>query len=113
MREEFPNDIPEGKITHLHLYSDNAGQHFQSIGIIECFTSFTRGRGGATTCMYVYSFGAPGHEKGFFDGLGDALEVYETKDKPSVGAHLRDVNRQAAASARPAESDDGDYSPAN
>ena len=38
---------------------------------------------------------------------------YETKYKPSVGAHTREVNRQAAVAARPEESDDGDYSPAN
>ena len=39
--------------------------------------------------------------------------VYETKDNPYVGAHLREVNRQYAAAARPAESYDGDYSPEN
>ena len=38
---------------------------------------------------------------------------YVTKEKPSVGAHLREVNRQAAASFRPAEADDGYYSPTN
>ena len=39
--------------------------------------------------------------------------VYETKDNPYVGAHIREVNRQAEAAARPAEVDGGDYSPAN
>ena len=38
---------------------------------------------------------------------------YETKDKPAVGAHLREVNFQVIAAARPAEVGDGDYSPAN
>ena len=38
---------------------------------------------------------------------------YVTKDKPLVVAHLRKVNSQAATSVRPAEVDDGDYSPAN
>ena len=38
---------------------------------------------------------------------------YETKDKPSVGANLLEVNRQAAAEAIPEEADDGDYSPSN
>ena len=31
-------------------------------------------RGGATNCMYVYSFGAPGHGKVFFVGLRGALK---------------------------------------
>ena len=73
-KEEFPNDIPEGVITHLHLHSDNATQHFKSVGAIEFFTSLIRNRGGATKCRYVYSFGAPGHGKGMFDGLGGALK---------------------------------------
>ena len=30
-----------------------------------------------------------------------------------VGAHLHEVNHQAAASVRPAEEEDGDYSSAN
>ena len=38
---------------------------------------------------------------------------YVTKETPSVAAHLQEVNRQAAASARPAEADDGDYTPTN
>ena len=52
MKEEFPNDIPEGVITHLHLHSDNATQHFKSVGAIEFFTSLIRNHGGATKCMY-------------------------------------------------------------
>ena len=38
---------------------------------------------------------------------------YETKDNPYVGAHIRELNCQAEAAARPAEVDCGDYSPAN
>ena len=38
MKEEFANNIPEGKITHLHIHSDNSGQHFKSSGAIEYFT---------------------------------------------------------------------------
>ena len=38
---------------------------------------------------------------------------YETKDNPYLGAHLREVNHQAVASARSSEVDDGDYSLAN
>ena len=41
---------------------------------MEYFTSLVHGRGGAMECMYVYSFGAPGHGKGFFDSLGGALK---------------------------------------
>ena len=37
----------------------------------------------------------------------------KTKDKPSIGTHLREVNRQVTVSARPGEAYDGDYSPAN
>ena len=74
MNNEFPNDIPGGKITHLHRHLDNAGQHFKSTGAIEFFTSLIRDRGGATKCSYVYSFGAPGHGKGKFDGLGGAMK---------------------------------------
>ena len=72
-KDEFTNDITEGNFTHLHLHSDNAGQHFSSSGAIEYFTSLINDCGGATDCMYVYSFGAPGHGKGLFDGLGDAF----------------------------------------
>ena len=37
---------------------------------------------------------------------------YETKEGPSVGSHLQEVARQER-SARPADADDGSYSPAN
>ena len=74
MKDEFSNDIPEGKVTHLHLHSYNSGQHFKSSGEIEYFTSLINSRGGATEFMYVYLFGAPGNGKGFFDGLGGALK---------------------------------------
>ena len=29
MNRNFPQDIPEDKITHLHLHSDNAGSHLK------------------------------------------------------------------------------------
>ena len=35
--------------------------------------------------------------------------IYESKDKPYVGANLREVNRMATVAARPEEADDGDY----
>ena len=34
IKDEFDNDIPEGKVTHQHIHSDNAGQHFKSYGAI-------------------------------------------------------------------------------
>ena len=74
MNNEFPNDIPGGKIKHLYWRSDNAGQHFKSTGAIEFFTLLIRDRGGATKCSYFYSFWAPGHGKGKFDGLGGAMK---------------------------------------
>ena len=67
MKEEFSNDIPEGKITHLHLQSDNAVQYFKSSGAIEYFNLLILDRGGAADCIYVYFFGAPGHGKGCFE----------------------------------------------
>ena len=90
-KEEFANDIPEGKITHLHLHSDNAGQHFKSSGAIGYFNSLILDRGGAADCMHVYSFGAPGHGKGFFDGLGGALKnkIHSLiQGKKSVGDNI-------------------------
>ena len=74
MKDNFKNDIPMGHITHLHQHSDNAGQHFKSTGSIQYFTSLIYNRGDATQCSYVYSFGAPGHGKGFFDGLGGVFK---------------------------------------
>lgn len=74
MRENFPNDIPAGNITHLHLHSDNAATHFKSTGAMESFTSFTTSRGGTLKCKYIWSFGAPGHGKGFFDGMGGVFK---------------------------------------
>ena len=74
MREEFPNDIPEGKITYIYLHSNNTIRHFKSVGAIEYFTSLIRDCHGASVCMFIYSFGAPGHGKGVFDSLSGALK---------------------------------------
>ena len=73
-KDQFSNGIPEERVTHLHLNSDNAGQHFNISGAIEYFTSLINDRGGETDCMYIYSLGAPGHGKGFFDSLGGVLK---------------------------------------
>jgi hypothetical protein len=74
MSESFPNDLINGRIKRLHQHSDNASQHFKSTGSIEFFTSLIAQRGGPGECMYVYSFGTPGHGKGVFDGVGGAIK---------------------------------------
>ena len=74
MSSNFPNDLPAGKITHIHLHSDNATQHFKSTGAINYFTSLIHDRGGPNNCSYVWSFGASGHGKGTFDGIGGVLK---------------------------------------
>ena len=35
MNDEFADEIPERNVTHLHIHSDNAGQHFKSYGAFE------------------------------------------------------------------------------
>ena len=72
MKDELSNYIPEVKVTHIHIQSDNVGRHFKGSVAIEYFKSLVNDCCGATYCMYVYSFGDPGHGKGFFDGLGGA-----------------------------------------
>eukprot|EP00957_Ditylum_brightwellii_P094992 7233940-Ditylum_brightwellii.AAC.1 len=47
-KEEFPQDIPKGKIIHLHQHSDNTGQHFKSTGALEFYISLVRDQGGPT-----------------------------------------------------------------
>ena len=69
MNENFPEDIPLGKIARLHKHSDNA-THFKSTGAINYFTTLINDRGGPTKTAFVYSFGAPGHGKGPYDGIG-------------------------------------------
>jgi hypothetical protein len=78
MTKYFPNDIPGGRITHLHAHSDNARQHFKSTGALEFFTTLMLSLSCAATgikCSYVYSFGAPGHGKGVFDGYGGVMKL--------------------------------------
>ena len=74
MSDKFPNDLINGHIKWLHQHSDNASQHFKSTSALEYFTSLIKERGGPTECVYVYSFGAPGHGKGVFDGVGGAIK---------------------------------------
>ena len=72
--KNFPRDLIDGRVKRLHQHSDNASQHFKSTGSIEFFTSLIEQRGGPSECMYVYSFGAPGHGKGVYDGVGGAIK---------------------------------------
>ena len=74
MAEKFPNELIDGHIKMLHQHSDNAASHFKNTGALEYFTSLAMKRGGPSECMYVYSFGAPGHGKGPFDGLGGTIK---------------------------------------
>jgi hypothetical protein len=67
--EEFTKEV----YSHVYLYSDNEGFHVKSTGAIGLFTSLIKDCGGATECNLVYSFGAPGHGKGLFDGIGGDL----------------------------------------
>jgi hypothetical protein len=68
-------DLPGNTITHLHCHSDNAGQHSKNTGALEFFTHLMHLWGGAGKCSYIYSFGAPGHEKGVYDGLGGSMKT--------------------------------------
>ncbi|KAL7550152.1 hypothetical protein ACHAWF_013398 [Thalassiosira exigua] len=70
MVEYFPEDIPGGRIRRLHQHSDNAGQHFKNTGAINYFSTLIDERGGPISTAYVYTFGAPGHGKGPYDGIG-------------------------------------------
>jgi len=70
MKENFPEDIPEGHIVRLQQHSDNVSTHFKNTGAINYFTTLIDDRGGPSKTAFVYSFGAPGHGKGPFDGIG-------------------------------------------
>jgi hypothetical protein len=73
MSDKFLNDLINRHIKRLHQHSDNASQHFKSTGALK-YTSLIKEQGGPTECVYVYSFGAPGHGKGVFDGVGRAIK---------------------------------------
>ena len=70
MKTHFPEDIPNSYISILHQHSDNAGQHFKNTGHINYFTGLVKNRGGGAKTAYVYSFGAPSHGKGPYNGVG-------------------------------------------
>ena len=67
MLDNYPNNLINGRIKRLRQHSDNASQHFKSTGALQYFTSLINKWGGPSECMYVYSFGAPGHGKGVFE----------------------------------------------
>ena len=68
MREYFPKDIPLGKIHRLHQHSDNASQHLKNTEVFDFLTCLHNQV--ALFAGYVYTFGAPGHGKGPWDGIG-------------------------------------------
>ena len=70
MKQNFPADIPTGGIVRLHQHSDNAGSHFKNTGAINYYTTLKNDRGDPTLTAFVYSFGAPGHGKSPYDGIG-------------------------------------------
>ena len=74
MQENFPKDLFDGRIAKLLRHSDNAGQHFKNTGALHYFTTLILERGGPTKTGYVYTFGAPGHGKGPFDGYGGSFK---------------------------------------
>ena len=74
MQENFLKDLVDGRIAKLLRHSDNAGQHFKNTGALHYFTTLILERGGPTKTGYVYTFGAPGHGKGPFDGYGSAFK---------------------------------------
>jgi hypothetical protein len=71
----FCNDLPGNTITHLHCHSDNAGQYFKNTGALKLFMHLMHLWGEASKCSYVSSFGAPGHGKGVYDGLGGSMKT--------------------------------------
>ena len=70
MKDKFPADIPKGFIVRLHQHSDNTGSHFRNTGAMNYYTTLINDRGGPTKTAFMYSFGAPGHVKGPYDGIG-------------------------------------------
>ena len=70
MCDNFPEDITSGKLLRLHQHSDNASQHFKNTGAMNYFSTIINERGGPSLTAYVYTFGAPGHGKGPYDGIG-------------------------------------------
>jgi len=63
MVENFPDDIPTGKITYFHTQSDNAAFHFKNRKSLNFYSRLMNDRGGPVQYSCVYTFGAPHYEK--------------------------------------------------
>ncbi len=77
MRENYPSDLPGGRLKRFHTHSDNAKQHFKSTGSMQYFTSLVSDGIGTA---FVYSFGAPNHGKCWNDGIGGMLKMCITRE---------------------------------
>eukprot|EP00947_MAST-08B_sp_MAST-8B-sp1_P003300 g3300.t1 len=67
--ESKSEDFKKEDIKVLNVHSDNAAQHFKSTKSIHFFTSLKRYGG-------TWSFGAPGHGKGIWDGLAGMFKTF-------------------------------------
>jgi len=84
MLENFPADIPAGKIQCLYSKSDNAALHFKSRKSINYFSRIIKDQGGPSQCAYVYSYGALRHGKGKWDGAGGCMKHKVDQDTSSA-----------------------------
>ena len=89
MKSEYPSDIPDGRIKRLHTHSDNAGQHFKSTGAMHFFSTLPPSD--MPDAAYVYSFGAPNHGKGVWDGQGGTWKRFVNKQKESSEANRKEM----------------------
>ena len=67
--------MPNNKLQKMFNHSDNASQHFKSTGNLEFFSRLVEDQGEPGKCAFVYSFGAPGHGKGPWDGVGGGWKM--------------------------------------
>ena len=84
LHKNHPLDLNTTHILQLHQHSDNASSHFKSTGAVEWFSRFAERQ--AVACQkamelkdplpacFTWTFGAPGHGKGLWDGLGGMLK---------------------------------------
>ena len=107
-----PEDIPRGKIWSLHQHSDNAAQHFKNTGALRWFTDLGVAQGiaagaldrGSTSFSFTWTFGAPGHGKGVWDGLGGTFKSMvrrqiERCQQSDSGENLPGLSTNVIASA--------------
>ena len=67
--------MPNNKLQKMFNHSDNASQHFKSTGNSEFFSRLVEDQGEPGKCAFVYSFGATGHGKGPWDGIGGGWKI--------------------------------------